>query len=126
MTDDELKKLSLDTDGLLTYEYMANNIGECTPEVMDKLIDNMSRVDMSGQFLASAARYLHAIDATGFDPAIRRLVALAIDKDRRHLYLPDLLTGLYGTDYASRVNELMASDDNFRRIYKRLFPANII
>ena len=86
----------------------------------------MARVDLSGQFLASAARYLHAIDAEGYAPAIRSLVSQAIDKDREHRYLPDLLQGLYGEDYESRCNELCATDDNFRRIYKRLFPTAII
>ena len=86
----------------------------------------MSRVDLSGQFMASAARYLNAIDPAGYEPAIRNLVAGAIDKDREHRYLPDLLQGLYGSDYEVRAKELIAADDNFRRIYKRLFPTTVI
>lgn len=126
MTDIELKALRRDPDGLLTYEYLANHIGECGPEEIDALIGNMEQVDLSGQFLASAARYLHAIDPEGYSPAIRTLVAGAIDKDREHKYLPDLLLSLYGADYAERVPELCAADDNFRRIYKRLFPTSAI
>lgn len=126
MTADDLKKLRQDTDGLLTYEYLANHIGECEPSDIDALIENMAHVDLSGQFLASAARYLNAIDASGYAPAIKTLVSQAIDKDREHRYLPDLLQGLYGDDYSSRAQELCSCDDNFRRIYKRLFPTNII
>lgn len=126
MTEDDKKRLRQDKDGLLTYEYLANHIGESGPEEIDALIDNMARVDLSGQFLASAARYLNAIDPEGYAPSIRNLVSLAIDKDREHKYLPDLLQGLYGEDYETRANELIAADDNFRRIYKRLFPTAII
>lgn len=126
MTEDDIKKLRRDPDGLLTYEYLANHIVECGPEEIDRLIDNMNRVDLSGQFMTSAARYLNAIDPVGYEPAIRSLVAGAIDKDREHKYLPDLLQGLYGEDYETRAKELIAADDNFRRIYKRLFPTAII
>ncbi|MDE6120538.1 MAG: hypothetical protein K2F63_01965 [Muribaculaceae bacterium] len=118
--------LRQDPDGLLTYEYIANNIGACEPELLDALIENMATVDRSGQFLASAARYLHAIDPQGYAPGIRRLVAATIDRDREHKYLADLLQGLYGSDYASHAEHLCASDDNFRRIYKRLFPTTVI
>lgn len=126
MTDDDKKKLRQDKDGLVTYEYLANHIGECGPEEIDTLIENMASVDLSGQFMASAARYLNAIDPDGYAPAVKKLVSLAIDKDREHKYLPDLLQGLYGEDYEERAAELCASDDNFRRIYKRLFPTTII
>lgn len=85
MTEDQIKNLRKDTDGLLTYEFLANHIGESTPSDIDELIDNMITVDLTGQFLASAARYLHAIDAEGYAPAIRRLVAAAIDKDREQI-----------------------------------------
>ncbi len=126
MTEQDQKELRRDPDGLLTYEYLANHIGECGPGEIDALIDNMERVDLSGQFLASAARYLNAIDPAGYCPAIRRLVAGAIDKDREHKYLPDLMHGLYGAACLDRVAELSAADDNFRRFYKRLYPVNII
>ena len=86
----------------------------------------MERVDLTGQFMASAARYLNAIDAEGYRPAVRRLVAATIDKDREHRYLADLLQGLYGSDYEVNAKTLCTTDDNFRRIYKRLFPTSTI
>ena len=123
--DQELKKeLSKDPDGLLTYEYIANNIDTCH-EIIDDLVENMILVDRNGQLLVSAARYLNAIDSEYYAPQISRLIAAAIEKDREHRYIGDLLQGIWGTDYASRVDELNASDDNFRRIYKRLFPSGM-
>lgn len=126
MDTNQLKILSKDPDGLLTYEYLANHIGECVPEDIDMLIDNMQKVDLNGQFCASAARYLHAIDPEGYEPAIRRLVELAIDKDRLHVYLPELTCAIYGEDYADKAEKLCAADNNFRRIYKRLCPSSVI
>ena len=125
MDQDLKKELSHDADGLLTYEYIANHIGQCD-DIMDELIDNMNLVDGNGQFVVSAARYLHAIDHARYAAAIDRLVALAIEKDREHRYLPDILNSIYGPDYADRAAELSASDNNFRRIYKRLYPNSII
>lgn len=116
-----VKELEKDSDGLLTYEYIANNIDSCLPDI-DFLVENMIRVDASGQFVVSAARYLHAIDAEAFAGAISRLVASAIEKDRERRYLPELMQGLYGNDFKERAAELSANDDNFRRIFKRLFP----
>jgi len=117
------KRLEKDADGLLTYEYIANNIDSCY-EDMDFLVENMIKVDLSGQFVASASRYLYAIDAHGYEKQISRLIAAVIEKDREHKYLPDLIQGIWGKDYAQRVEELN-KDDNFRRIYKRLYPKGI-
>ena len=44
------KELRRDPDGLHTYEYLANHIGECEPSDIELLIDNMERVDLSGHF----------------------------------------------------------------------------
>lgn len=55
MTEDDIKTLKHDPDGLQSYEYLANHIGECDPDAIEKIIDNMERVDLSGQFMASAA-----------------------------------------------------------------------
>ena len=96
MNEELNKLLSADTDGLLTYEYMANHI-DGIDEVLDTLIDRMMTVDR---------------------------IAASIDKDREHKYIGDLLT-LWGDDYQNRVDELNASDNNFRRIYKRLYPTSI-
>lgn len=121
MDQDLKKELSRDSDGLLTYEYIANHIGLCD-DIMDELIDNMILVDGNGQFVVSAARYLNAIDRERYSGIITRLVASAIEKDREHRYLPSLIESLYGADYMEHAAELSATDNNFRRIYKRLFP----
>lgn len=128
MAIDENDKLTLrlDKDGLLTYEYIANHIDNLTVQDLDELVDIMIDTDLNGQFLASAARYLHAIDAEGYVSAINRLVAATIDKDREHRYLADVLNSLYGPDYHSCAAELSATDNNFRRIYKRLYPNSVI
>lgn len=123
--DENIKKtLSKDPDGLLTYEYIANHINSCY-EIIDDLIDNMISVDKNGQFLVSAARYLSAIDRDKYKLAIDRLIASAIEKDREHRYIGDLLQSIWGADYTERLDELNSSDDNFRRIYKRLYPKGI-
>lgn len=124
MDQDLKKQLTADPDGLLTYEYIANNIGLCD-DLMDELTDNMILVDTTGQFIVSAARYLHAIDPERYAAVINRLVASAIEKDRERRYLPALLESLYGADYESRAEALSATDDNFRRIYKRLYPSHL-
>lgn len=124
MTEQQLKELQKDSDGLLTYEYIANNIATLGDD-LNRLVDNMIKVDLDGQFVVSAARYLHAIDALAYRSAIDRLVAAAIDKDRERRYLGDLMTSLYGADCRDRAAELSAADDNFRRIYKRLYPSGI-
>ncbi len=121
MNQDDAKRLKGDPDGLLTYEYLANNIESCDDD-LDALAENLVRVDLNGQFTASAAKYLHAIDKEKYAGAIAVLVAATIDKDREHRYLSDLLSSLYGTDFMSRSKELSATDNNFRRIFKRLYP----
>ncbi len=124
MEDEIKKKLSKDQTGLLTYEYIANNINSIEEE-MPFLVDNMIHVDRNGQFVVSTARYLNAIDKEKYATAIDKLIKAAIDVDREHKYIADLLAGIWGADYADRADELKNSDDNFRRIYKRLFPVGI-
>ena len=121
MNSDLKKILDSDTDGLVSYEYLANHIDSCQ-DVINDIIENIIRVDKTGQFDASTARYLNAIDKETFAEYISRLIAAAIEKDREHRYLGDLLQGIWGEDYAKHVDELNAKDDNFRRIDKRLFP----
>lgn len=121
MNSDLKKILDSDTDGLVSYEYLANHIDSCQ-DVINDIIENIIRVDKTGQFDASTARYLNAIDKDTFAEYISKLIAAAIEKDREHRYLGDLLQGIWGEDYAEHVNELNAKDDNFRRIYKRLYP----
>ncbi len=123
--DENLKKqLSKDPDGLLTYEYIANNIS-VVDDIMLELADNIINVDLTGQFVVSAARYLNAIDEEKYAESIDRLVKAAIEKDRERKYLGDLAVSIWGADYKEHADELAAKDDNFRRIYKRLFPVGI-
>ena len=125
MTEEDKKKLSADADGLLTYEYIANHIG--TPDLdIEWLVNNMKRVDPYGQFTASAARYLHAIDPNLFAAQISTLISVTIDKDREHKYLSALMNSIYGDDCEQRAAELSLSDNNFRRIYKRLHPISAL
>ncbi|WP_297070499.1 hypothetical protein [uncultured Duncaniella sp.] len=125
MEQDLKKRLSQDPDGLLTYEYIANHIGACD-DIMSELVDNMILVDPTGQFMVSAARYLYAINPEAYADSISRLIATAIEKDRERRYLPDLVTAIWGADYAEHAEEIAAKDDNFRRIYKRITPTNAI
>ena len=122
MDEETKKRLSHDPSGLLTYEYIANNINEIDGIILD-LVDNMIAVDATGQFVVSTARYLHAIDPDRYAEAIDALVKAAIDKDRDRRYLPDLVASIWGNDYQERSAELSQTSDNFRRIYKRLYPA---
>ena len=123
--DNSTKKiLDNDTNGLLTYEYIANNMGSIDDD-MPALVDNMILKDRTSQFVVSTARYLNAIDREKFADSIDLLVKAAIAKDRDHVYLSYLAASLWGDDFKDRAAELSATDDNFRRIYKRLFPIGI-
>lgn len=124
MDEDLKKQLSKDPDGLLTYEYIANNIG-AIDDIMLELADNIINVDLSGQFVVSAARYLNAIDSEKYADSIDRLIKAAIEKDKERKYLGDLAVSIWGADYKEHVKELSEKDDNFRRIYKRLYPIGI-
>ena len=53
-------------------------------------------------------------------------MAAAIEKDRERAYIGQLLAELWGEDYAEHADEISARDDNFRRIYKRLFPSSAL
>jgi len=117
-------KLEKDDSGLLTYEYIANHIDDASCP-LDFLVENIIRVDKSGQFAVSTARYLNALDSEKYHDQIDALVKAAITKDRERAYLPMLAAALWGNDYADHAAELCASDDNFRRIYKRLYPVGI-
>ena len=126
MNDQLKKKLEKDETGLLTYEYIANNINNADLEQeIDDLVDNIINVDKSGQFDVSTARYLNAIDRVKYNSQIDRLIKAAIVADRERAYLPDLAASIWGNDYKERASSLIAADDNFRRIYKRLYPIGI-
>lgn len=121
MNEEALKKLKKDEDGLATYEYIANNIGNCDND-MPELIENIIKVDRNGQFIVSTARYLAAIDKNKYAETIAKLLDASIEKDRDHNYIPSLLASIWGEDYKSRAEELSQTDNNFRRIYKRVYP----
>ena len=118
------KKLQDDPNGLMTYEYIANHMGQ-VDDIMSELVENIIDVDRSGQFVVSTARYLYAIDCEKYAQDIDMLIKAAITKDRDRAYLPDLAATIWGNDYQGRAQELSATDDNFRRIYKRLYPNGI-
>lgn len=115
------KRLEGDDTGLLTYEYIANNIGACDA-ILPELVDNLVRADLDGQFTVSAARYLSAIDGEAYKDCVDALIAAAITKDRDRRYIAGLLSSLWGEDYNEHAEELSAESDNFRRIYKRVYP----
>lgn len=119
MTD--LKSLDKDTDGMATYDYLANHVGDCLAD-MDYITECLLRADATGQYLASSARFLFTVDSEVFNPWIGRLIEGAIDKDRERRYIGSLLEAIWGHDYLERVEELRKSDHNFRRIYKRIYP----
>lgn len=121
MTEQELKSLRQDTDGLISYEYLANHIDTCEAD-LDTIVESMVNADRTGQFLASAARYLQAIDPQRYAAVIEKLVSATIDKDREHSYLPALMRGIYGDNYEEGAEQRCATDRNFRRMYQRLFP----
>ncbi|MBQ7690056.1 MAG: hypothetical protein IJT30_02540 [Muribaculaceae bacterium] len=125
MIDPELQQhLSNDPNGLTTYEFMANNIGTLGEDII-WLVKNIINVDRTGQFVVSTARYLHAIDHDKYAECIDLLVKAAIVKDRERVYLRDLTASLWGPDYQDHAAELALASDNFRRIYKRLYPMGI-
>lgn len=119
--NETIKELENDPDGMSTYEYICNNVDKCIDD-MPELIDNLKKVDTSGQFLASTARFLHAVDADSFSESIPPLIEGAISKDRERRYIGSLLEAIWGADYKENASSLMENDDNFRRIYKRIYP----
>lgn len=119
---EHLQFLEADQDGMATYEYIVNNAAECLDD-MPELIEHLKRIDRTGQFLASSARFLAAINRSLFADTIEQLIEGAIEKDRERRYIPSLLEAIWGADYQERAAELRLSDNNFRRIYKRVYPS---
>lgn len=125
MTQEELGKVKEDTAGLKTYEFMVNHLDELTDDQLVDVIDHMATVDHSGQYLASGVRYMNGVDRAKYSSHISRMTSMIIDRDREHRYISELITSLYGADYYDHVKEL-AKDNNFRRMYKRLFPSKTL
>ena len=116
------KILSSDCDGMASYEYLVNNI-DAENDLIERVVDNIITVDSTGQFVSSAARYLNATEPERHEVVISRLLNAAIEKDRSHVYLPALLSAIWGENYMERSEELREEDDNFRRIFKRVHPS---
>jgi hypothetical protein len=121
---ESIKRLLSDSDGMATYDYIVNNVDTCVGDLPD-LIDNLVRVDRTGQFLASTVRFLAAVDRESFRPFLGPLIDAAIDKDRERRYIGSLLEALWGADYKDKADSLCRTDDNFRRIYKRIYPVGM-
>lgn len=121
---EHLKHLESDPDGMDAYDYIVNNVQICL-EDMPELVEHLTKIDRTGQFLSSSARFLAAVDRERFDPYIESLIEAAIDKDRERRYIGSLLESIWGKDYHERVEQLKTTDNNFRRIYKRIYPDGI-
>lgn len=122
---EQLSELMADPDGMATYEYIVNNVDSCLDE-MEPLVENLKRVDMTGQFLASSARFLAAVDRAKFEEWLAPLVEGAIEKDRERKYITSLLDAIWGKNYKDKADELRLSDNLFRRLYKRVYPTGVM
>lgn len=118
--EEPTSKQNLEDQGMEVYQYIVDHFDSCSQE-MPALIEKLRRVDTCGQFFASTARYLAAVDREHFEGWLPLLIECAIEKDRERRYIGSLLQAIWGDDYRQRVDELKATDDNFRRIYKRIY-----
>lgn len=121
MSSENVEKEDPELIGMSLYEQLVDCV-EDDASLLPELVMKLRDADVSGQFLASSARYLCAVDRERFEPWIVPLVEGAIEKDRERRYISSLLEAIWGTDYAERVEELNRIDNNFRRIYKRIHP----
>ena len=108
-------------EGMKIYEYIVDNAENNNELQMGDMVMKLRNADTTGQFLCSTARYLAAVDRERFDSWIAPLVEGAIERDRDRRYIGSLLEALWGADYMDRAEDLKQADDNFRRIYKRLY-----
>lgn len=123
MSEENIK--SADQAAMECYEYIVDNAEMGDFDIV-KAIEKLKETDMSGQFLCSTARYLSAINDAKYHQWIAPLVEGAIDKDRDRKYIGSLLQALWGDDYMERAAALCEADNNFRRIYKRIFPVGAL
>ena len=115
------KNEALENQGMEIYEYIVDHADSLEEELTD-LIKRLKDVDTTGQFLASTARYLTAVDREKYRPWLGSLIEGAIEKDRERRYIGSLLEAIWGDDYTEHVDELKENDNNFRRIYRRMHP----
>ncbi len=118
------KHLLDDADGMDTYDYLVNHITGLEGDIVP-FIENIHRVDRTGQFLASTARFLAAVNQAFFENEIGMLIEFAIEKDRDRKYIGSLLKAIWGDNYKDRAEDLCTCDDNFRRIYRRIYHNGI-
>lgn len=121
MSSNIQSKEDLEEAGLEAYQYLVDNCETCG-DGMAECIARLRSVDSTGQFLASTARYLVALDREKFEPWLTPLIEGAIEKDREHRYIGSLLQAIWGEDYMERADVLKETDNNFRRIFKRIYP----
>lgn len=114
-------KDKLEEEGMEVYQYIVDNFETCEDK-MPELIERLHKVDITGQFFSSSAIFLSAVDRPKYEKWLAPLIDGAIEKDREHKYLSSLLTSIWGEDYESRADELKDTDNNFRRVYKRIHP----
>lgn len=117
----EHKNEASESLGMSIYEQIVDNTENLGEELND-LIERLKDADTTGQFLASTARYLTAVDRERFEPWLTPLIEGAIERDRERRYIGSLLEAIWGSDYEERVEELRQTDNNFRRIYRRIHP----
>lgn len=115
------KNESLENKGMELYEYIVDNV-ETLPELPDEIVAKLKAVDNSGQFLASTARFLAAVNRERYEKWLTPLIEAAIDRDRERRYIGSLLEAIWGARYEDNAEELKQTDNNFRRIYRRIHP----
>ena len=110
-------------NGLDIYDFLVNHVMELDQANLGVLTERLVELDSNGQFSASSARFLASVDRNRFESAVSRLVEISIGKDRERKYIGSLLKSLWGDDYMEKADSLRKSDDNFRRIYKRIYQS---
>lgn len=122
--DKETNKIEPEEAGMAIYEEIVNNVDTCKDK-LNQLIYDLNRVDISGQFLCSTARFLAAVDREEYEEYLPTIVEYAIDKDRERKYIGQLLQAIWGEDYMDHADELKETDDLFRRVYKRVYATGL-
>lgn len=120
MAQDNTNELP-ENKGMEIYEYIVDNV-ETLPETPDDTVTKLKAADNSGQFLASTARFLAAVDREHYEKWLTPLIEAAIERDRERRYIGSLLEAIWGEGYEENADELKQSDNNFRRIYRRIHP----
>lgn len=107
------------------YDIIVNALEAVMPSTLDCLVSIIINDDHRGQTSVSTAKYLFATDPEKYKAMIDTLIKHAIEVDRERKYIGGLLPAIWGEDYATKVQELNATDNNFRRIYKRVYEAGM-